>query len=97
MAFSALRFSCCRELYQEDEMKWAMACVPGMEHQLRQEFHGVLAFSGFCWCLLEHHRSFVTKDTHWPALAVDMFLLLGACMVLCSCGGFKNYQAIRTP
>lgn len=58
VTFSALRFSCCRELYQEDEMKWAMAC-----------------------------------DTHWPALAVDMFLLLGACMVLCSCGGFKNYQA----
>ena len=33
------------------------------------------------------------KEASWPALAVDMFLLLGACMVLSSWGGFRNYKA----
>ncbi|CAK9038738.1 unnamed protein product [Durusdinium trenchii] len=32
-------------------------------------------------------------EAHWPALAVDIFLFLGASMVLSSWGGFKSYQA----
>ena len=32
---------------------------------------------------------------NWPPLAVDLFLLVGAVMVMCSWGGFVNYSAAR--
>ena len=43
-------------------------------------------------CPVEGQRSSQPKEAHWPALAVDMFLFLGASMVLSSWGGFKSYQ-----
>lgn len=33
---------------------------------------------------------------YWPPLAVDMFMLVGALMVLCSWGGFWNYTVSWT-
>ena len=41
------------------------------------------------WIQLEDE----TCSLYWPPLAVDMFLLVGAVMVMCSRGGFLNYSA----
>ena len=43
------------------------------------------------FCRSQENEDHETCCMYWPPLAVDMFMLVGALMVLCSWGGFWNY------
>jgi hypothetical protein len=71
--------------YEEDDLTPSNSCT--------KLYKTILFVGRFPIMCSESSLEDETCSSYWPPLAVDMLLLVGAVMVMCSRGGFLNYSA----